>query len=64
MQNLEWAPGMSMFNDEFIIMAETILTTPSGSLYLYSYSTMDLCMTLSNAFSKWKKIVAHLEKCT
>uniref|UniRef100_A0A0K2VAL5 Uncharacterized protein n=1 Tax=Lepeophtheirus salmonis TaxID=72036 RepID=A0A0K2VAL5_LEPSM len=42
-------------------MAGTILTTPSGSPYLYSYSTMNLCMTLSNAFSKSKKIVAHLD---
>uniref|UniRef100_A0A0K2UR54 Uncharacterized protein n=1 Tax=Lepeophtheirus salmonis TaxID=72036 RepID=A0A0K2UR54_LEPSM len=53
---------MSIFNDEFIIMAETILTTPSGSPYLYSYLTMNLSMPLSNAFSKSsKKIVAHLD---
>uniref|UniRef100_A0A0K2UT70 Uncharacterized protein n=1 Tax=Lepeophtheirus salmonis TaxID=72036 RepID=A0A0K2UT70_LEPSM len=50
-----------MFNDEFIIMAKTMLTAPSGSPYLYSYSTMNLSMTLSNAFSKSKKIVVHLD---
>uniref|UniRef100_A0A0K2VDC5 Uncharacterized protein n=1 Tax=Lepeophtheirus salmonis TaxID=72036 RepID=A0A0K2VDC5_LEPSM len=50
-----------MFNDAFIIMAETMLISPSGSPYLYSYSTMNLCMTLSNAFSKSKIIVAYLD---
>uniref|UniRef100_A0A0K2TLJ5 Uncharacterized protein n=1 Tax=Lepeophtheirus salmonis TaxID=72036 RepID=A0A0K2TLJ5_LEPSM len=38
-----------------------MLTNPSCSPYLYSCMTMNLCETISNAFSKSTKIVAYLD---